>query len=104
MVAEGNPSRSQERTERRGLLVCREEVGERLRVEQFSELYAVGCVMENPPLKLSVKSTLLTNALGGWAGGVVEGASWERAKVLSPAYTRCGRAGTVGVCITASGT
>lgn len=68
MVAEGNPSRSQERTERRGLLVCREEGGEQLQAEQFSELYAAGCVMENPPIKLSVKSTLLTNAFGGWVG------------------------------------
>lgn len=32
--------------------------------EEFSELYAVGCVMENLPIKLSVKSTLLTNAFG----------------------------------------
>lgn len=32
--------------------------------EEFSELYAVGCVMENLPIKLSVKSTLLSNVFG----------------------------------------
>lgn len=30
--------------------------------KKFSELYSVGCVMKNLPIKLSVKSLLLTNA------------------------------------------
>lgn len=69
--------------------------GEKLQEEEFSELYAVTCVMENLPIKPSVKSTLLTNA-SGESGGFPERAKglrpapeWERA-VLGRGV--CGRA------------
>lgn len=32
--------------------------------KEFSEPYSVGCVTENLPIELSVKSVLLTNAFG----------------------------------------
>ena len=55
MVAEGNPSRSQELDRKKGTPGL--QGGEQLGEEQISELYTVGCVMENLPIELSVKST-----------------------------------------------
>lgn len=50
--------------------------------EELSELYAVGCVIENLPRKLSVRSSLLTDALGRsgcFLGNVVHGSrqGWD---------------------------
>lgn len=63
---------------------------EELAEEEFSESYAVGCVLENLPIKLSMKSTLNINVL------VRAGAFWGLCRGAE-SYIAGGRAETVCV-------